>query len=277
MRAMPRRDDDQDVLGHYALGAERERLDSPFGQVELARTKEIVNRHLPPPPAIVADIGGGPGHYALWLASEGYRVVHRDLVPLHVEQLTAEANARGVAVSTAVADARRLDLADASVDVVLSLGPLYHLTRRADRLLALLEARRIVRPGGVVFAAAISRWAPRLHGYLVQRLDSEFEGFEAMLRVAEQTGRMPPFFEGSFAGYSHRPAQFRSEIRSAGLALLDLVAVEGIAFALSDLEERMADPAGRAIVLSTARALERVPELLGLGPHLVATARRPVE
>jgi hypothetical protein len=98
-----------------------------------------------------------------------------------------------------------------------------------------------------------------------------------MVRMAEKTGRMPQFFEGSFAGYCHRPGQLRAEIRSAGLELLDLVAVEGIAFAQSDLEERMADPASRAVVLDTARALERVPVLLGLGPHLVATACRPAE
>jgi hypothetical protein len=55
----------------------------------------------------------------------------------------------------------------------------------------------------------------------------------------------------------------------------DLVAVEGLAFALSDLEERLADPVGRAVVLDAARAIERVPELLGLGPRLLATARRP--
>jgi len=31
------------------------------------------------------------------------------------------------------------------------------------------------------------------------------------------------------------------------------------------------DPATGAVVLGTARALERVPELLGVGPHLLAT------
>jgi hypothetical protein len=51
--------------------------------------------------------------------------------------------------------------------------------------------------------------------------------------------------------------------------------VEGLAFALPDLDERLADATDRAVVLDAARALERVPELLGLSPHLLATARRP--
>ena len=51
------------------------------------RTRQIIARHLPPPPATVADIGGGPGRYSVWLATLGYRVLHRDVVPLHVDQL----------------------------------------------------------------------------------------------------------------------------------------------------------------------------------------------
>jgi hypothetical protein len=48
---------------------------------------------LPPPPAVIADIAGGPGRYALWLASLGYQVEHRDLMPLHVTQLPVAAAA----------------------------------------------------------------------------------------------------------------------------------------------------------------------------------------
>jgi 2-polyprenyl-3-methyl-5-hydroxy-6-metoxy-1,4-benzoquinol methylase len=72
--------------------------------VEFERTCEIVLRCLPAAPAVVADVGGGPGRYALWLADLGYRVEHRDLAPGHVEHLAS----RGAeAVTTRVADARR--------------------------------------------------------------------------------------------------------------------------------------------------------------------------
>jgi hypothetical protein len=54
----------------------------------------------------------------------------------------------------------------------------------------------------------------------------------------------------------------------------DLVSVEGPAFLLSDLAGRLDDPLDRAVVLDAARAVERVPELLGLGPHLLATGIR---
>src|SRR5215467_4369547 len=257
---------------YYERGEELSRLDEPQGQLEFERTKEIVLRHLPPPPAVVADVGGGPGRYTLWLAELGYRVVHRDLMPLHVEQLTA-ATAGNPRVESEVGDARELDLADDSADAVLLLGPLYHLESRADRLRALAESRRVVRDGGPVFAAAISRWAPRMDGILHVRLDKTVPGIVGGLEALERTGRLPPFGPAAFCGYTHRPGQLRAELVASGFRVVDLVGVEGPAYLLDDLPERMADDDGRRVVLETARALERVPELLGLGPHLVATLR----
>jgi SAM-dependent methyltransferase len=156
------------AMFEYEGGGERGRLDEPAGQLEFERTRQIITRHLPPPPATVADIAGGPGRYSLWLAALGYRVLHRDVVPLHVDQLRRQAGK--ARIDSAVADARDPGLDPGSADAVLLLGPLYHLDRRADRIQALASAAQVVRPGGPVFAAAISRWAARLDGVLRSRL-----------------------------------------------------------------------------------------------------------
>ena len=259
---------------YYLRGEEAERLaTSGAGQLEFERTQEIVLRHLPTPPAVIADVGGGPGRYAVWLAGLGYRVLHRDVVPLHVQQLRAAAAADG-AIDTAVGDARSLDLADASVDAVLLLGPLYHLARRAERVQALREARRVVRPGGPVFGAAISRWAARYDGVLRLRLYERVPDMLEAMGPLERTGVLPPLTPDGFTGYTHRPGQLRAEFTSAGLAVADLVNVECGAFLLPDLSERMADPVAREVIMDSARVLERVPELLGLGSHLLATGLR---
>jgi SAM-dependent methyltransferase len=279
---------DAEIAAYYARGEEAARLTvTAAGVLEFERTKEIILRRLPPAPALVADIGGGPGRYSQWLAGLGYEVEHRDLMPLHVEQLREElaqprddaAQPRDGAVQpgtvrTAVGDACAVDLPDASVDAVLLLGPLYHLKRRADRIAALAEARRILRPGGPLFAAAISRWAPRLDGELRGRLYEQFPEFRYDVVELERTGWGRPFYLGAFTAYYHRPAELRQEVRSAGLTVSDLVCVEGAAVLLGDLAERLADPDAWEVVLETARALERVPELLGIGPHLIVTAVR---
>jgi SAM-dependent methyltransferase len=259
---------------YYERGEEQDRLDRGAGALEFARTVEIALRHLPQPPSIVADIGGGPGRYSLWLAEFGYRVRHRDVVPLHVEQLTEEA-AGTDAIDTAVCDALDLDLDDESADAVLLLGPLYHLPSRDDRLTALVEARRIVRPGGVIVAAAISRWAPRLHSVLAEGLFRSLPELVDHLPDAERTGHLTPVFEGSFTGYTHRPDELADEVGTSGLDLVELLNVEGAAAMLPDLDTRLADATEREVVLDSARATEAVPELLGVGPHLLAVARRP--
>lgn len=260
---------------YYSLGRERERLSiDARGALEFERTTEIISRRLPAAPAVVADIGGGPGRYSLWLAQQGYQVEHRDLMPLHVAQLRAEVPV-GANVSARVADARELDLPDESVDAVLLLGPLYHLRLRADRIAALAQARRIVRPGGPVFVAAISRWAPRLDGELRQRLYQDFPVAREISRATERSGWLSPLRDGGFAAYCHRPGQLRTEVRDAGFEVTDLVSVEGAGFFLSDLPERRANRLDWEVVLDAARATERVPELLGVGPHLLATAARP--
>jgi SAM-dependent methyltransferase len=259
------------LRGYYDEGLEHDRLTQDRGLLEWARSTEIVLRHLPAPPAVVADIGGGPGRYALWLAELGYRVEHRDLMPLHVQQLRDEA--AGIeGLRTAVCDARDLDLDDASVDAVLLLGPLYHLRERADRIRALTEARRVVRPGGSVFVAAVSRWVTRILD-LRYRLYLDHPQLAELTSQVERTGWLPPLTPTSWTGYSHRPHQLRAELRDAGLAVADLVSVDGPALLLADLDARWDDPVERAAILDAARAFERVPELVGMGPHLLATAR----
>jgi SAM-dependent methyltransferase len=192
-------------------------------------------------------------------------------MPLHVQQLRDEA--AGIEdLHTAVCDARDLDLGDASVDAVLLLGPLYHLRERADRIHALTEARRVVRPGGPVFVAAVSRWVTRILD-LRYRLYLDHPQLAELTSHVERIGWLPPLTPTSWTGYSHRPHQLRAELRDAGLAVADLVSVDGPAFLLTDLDARWDDPVGRAAILDAARAFERVPELLGMGPHLLATAR----
>jgi SAM-dependent methyltransferase len=265
--------EDAALRAYYEQGMERDRLSDGHGHLEFTRTTEIVLRQLPAVPAVVADIGGGPGRYALWLASLGYQVEHRDLMPLHVEQLTADA-AGVTGIHTAVGDVRDLDLPGASVDAVLLLGPLYHLIDRAERIRALRECARIVRPGGPVFAAAISRWAARIDGMLRARIYLEDPAALELIDEVDRTGMLPPLHEGGFTAFCHRPGELRDEMGEAGLKVTDLVSVEGPASILGDLDERIADPADWSVVLEVARAIERVPELAGFGPHLVATGIR---
>ncbi|GAB3930619.1 hypothetical protein GCM10011575_47750 [Microlunatus endophyticus] len=257
------------MRAYYEQGKERDRLAGPKGSLEFARTKEIIQRRLPAAPAVVADIGGGPGRYSIWLAELGYTVQHRDLMDLHIRQLQAIGHP---AIHSASGDARDVDLPDASVDAVLLLGPLYHLPERADRIQTLHEARRISRPVSPIFIAAISRWAPRLDGVLQERLYEHNPEFLSLLTDVEHDGTLPPVVPNGFLGYTHRPTDLADEIAEAGLHLDDLVGVEGLPLSAADMQARAGDTTAWNVLLNAARVIERVPELLGVSPHLIATA-----
>ena len=259
-----------EILSHYSdrYDEENRLAGDPLGQVELARTKEIILRFLPPAPAKILDIGGGPGIYAEWLTGLGYEVNLIDPVPNHLE--TAEA--KGIA-SAWIGDARSLPHPDDSHDATLLLGPLYHLTEFVDRITALREARRVTRPNGPIFAAAISRFAPAIDGLHSGFIDDpEFQAImENDIRFGQHRNPIadPRYFT---TAYMHRPADLEREFIEARIRNVSLFAIEGIAWAAPDLEGRMADPAKRNTLLEVLRSLEGEPSILGVSPHLLAVA-----
>ena len=99
----------REVLAYYARGQEDERLDHDTGKLERCRTQELLLRYLPAPPAVLLDVGGVTGQYAIWLAARGYTMHLVDPVPLHVDQARARSAAQPHAPLASVSggDARR--------------------------------------------------------------------------------------------------------------------------------------------------------------------------
>lgn len=254
--------DSEALQAFYARDQERDRLASGLGLIEFERTVEIVHRTLPAAPATVADIGGGPGRYTDWLVGIGHTVVHRDLVPHHVEQLRSR---HGEGVDTAIGDARALDLADNAVDALLLLGPLYHLADEADRAQCLAEAVRITKPGGWIYAAVIGRWAARIQAVLTDREYQERPAVLERIDDLEATGLLRPVFEGSFTGNTHTPTQLHAEMTRDDMRLDAVLAIEGIASTWTDarVDEWLSNDTDRTVLYDSLRALEAVPDLMG--------------
>jgi SAM-dependent methyltransferase len=263
----------EDVVRFYAGVDEKPRLGAGYGRLEFARTQEVLRRHLPPPPAVVLDVGGGPGVYSAWLASLGYDVHLVDPVGKHLEQARELSSALA---SATLGDARRLEFASGSADALLLLGPLYHLPDRADRLAALREAARVTRPKGFVFVAAINRFASLMEG--LQRALIDDPQFAALLSRDLEDGQHrnitgnPEYFTTAFF---HHPDELQAEISEAGLSIVDVVGAEGPVWLARDFDERWDDPRRREQLLDLARKVEREPTLLGTSQHLLAVARVP--
>jgi len=265
-----------EVQRYYAEFPEESRLSSASGRLEFERTKDILARVLPPAPCRIIDVGGAAGIYSIWLASQGYEVHLVDASPRLVDEARKRngASAKPIA-SLAVGDARKLPQADKFADVVLVMGPLYHLTRADDRQLALHEARRVLKPGGILAAAAISRFASTLDG--LARGLSKDPAFRAMRdrdlvdgQHRNEAGNIQYFT----TSYFHRPDELVTEIESAGFGDATVYGVEGPGWRLSDIETRVNDAAQWEDLMHVARAIEREPSIIGASAHLLGVGRR---
>ena len=265
------------IAGYYDRAPEESRLEQGPFQLEEARTRELIQRLAPPPPGTVLDVGGAAGAYALWLADAGYTVHLIDAVP----RLVAEAERRSAAAglplaSCRVGDARGLNMPDGAADIFLLLGPLYHLTDARDRERALREAARVLKPGGWLFAAAISRWASALDGLARDLLQDPRFANIVQQDIRDGQHRNPTERLDYFTtAYFHRPEELAGEVLAAGLTVTAVYGLEGPGWILPDVAERMADPQRRATLLSVARMLETEPSVLGWSAHLLVVARRP--
>jgi ubiquinone/menaquinone biosynthesis C-methylase UbiE len=127
---------------------EEERLLKGTSRLEFHRTKQILSRYLPKKRhAIILDIRGGAGYYSRWLAGRSYSVHLVDVMPLHIRQAREmEKQSRTLLASISLGDARKLDFPDA--EAILLFGPMYHLIRKKERMAALSEAFRVLKPMG---------------------------------------------------------------------------------------------------------------------------------
>ena len=264
---------------YYAEFPEDDRLKSATGQLEFERTKTIVQRFLPRPPAVVADVGGGTGPYSFWLASFGYEVHLIDpsarLLQICENRLqlgSSDAGPRTVKVG----DARSLWLGEASCDAVLMLGPFYHLTKRDDRIRAAQESRRILKTGGYLFAATITRVAS-----FIDALSRDLLGDDAFLSIVRtdiQTGqhRNPTddisYFTDTFF---HLRAEIRAEVEAGGLEVVAQLPVEGIGTLAKNLDALWLDPQKRGTLLELLARTESIEEVNGASAHYITVGRKP--
>jgi len=266
-----------EIEAHYRQAEESQRLSNEWGELERVRTEAILSRHLPPPPAVILDVGGAAGAYAFPLAKQGYEVHLIDPVDLHREQARSYATSSGIALaSIARGDARHLDRPANSADAVLLLGPLYHLVERSDRLRALLEARRVLRPGGVVLAASISRFASLIDG--LSRGFFRDADFRKIVEADLSHGvhRNPTNELAYFTtAYFHRPEELATETRDAGFSNVQIQAIEGPAWSAGRFREVWEDPEQRRKLLEFLSLVEGEPSIQGASAHVMAVALRP--
>ncbi|WP_433384649.1 class I SAM-dependent methyltransferase [Actinoplanes sp. CA-142083] len=236
---------------------------SPHGRLEFLRTQELLRRHLPPGRHRILDVGGATGIHAAWLAADGNDVHVVDPVPAHV---AAAAALPGVTASEG--DARTLAAPDASADVVLLFGPLYHLTAASDRAQALAEAVRVLRPGGLLAAAGISRHLSLLeNGTNGQLTAADEPPIRQVIETGDYDGHV-----GFLASHFHTADELRTEVEAAISQDVTVYGVEGPAWPALDVAGLDAFDTLVDSALRCARIAERDPLLINASAHFLAIA-----
>ncbi|MFC7479333.1 hypothetical protein ACFQX7_03635 [Luedemannella flava] len=153
---------------------------------------------------------------------------------------------------------------------------LYHLTDRDDRVLAWREAGRAVRPGGVVVAATISRYASLMDGFAKGYFtDARFRPLVDGALASGRHANGDPTRQWFTTAYFHHPSELPLEVTDAGLVLDRVVAVESPLWLLGErLDEILADRVQVDLLLEMLRTVEADPTLLGASSHLLTIAHR---
>jgi ubiquinone/menaquinone biosynthesis C-methylase UbiE len=266
-----------EIEAYYSRWQESERLSRNEGELERVRTQELLTRHLPEPPAEIYDIGGGAGVHAFWLQARGYQVHLIDPIERHLIQARERETVSGLRLaSISQGDARELKVASGATDSVLLLGPLYHLLEKTDRLRALTEALRILKSGGILFAAAISRFASLMDGvgsgFFSDPQFREIVAGDLASGEHRNLSNHPHYFT---TAYFHRPEELREEVFEAGFSDVNVVALEGPVWCGEGIRKACGDRVQRERLLEFLRTVESEPSILGASAHFLAIARKP--
>jgi len=253
---------------YYSEGHEKDRLVSH--QLEKDRTLSILKRYLPKAPATILDIGGAAGAYAFPLSEMGYTVHLIDPIPLHIKQAKSYADSSSMKLASySVGDARDVEREDQSADAILFFGPLYHLVEKNDRLKALKEAYRLLKPNGLLFAVGISRFASFMDCLYKEVLDSKKE----VIKQELVTGIHHKITEGFDFGYLHTPSELKEEIQQSGFKNVSLFAIEGPVWHKEIVSNLNKDQSNWQELLTIIEKIETEESILGASAHIMAIGR----
>ena len=134
----------------------------------------------------------------------------------------------------------------------------------------------MVKPGGLVIAAAISRFASLFSGLAYGQIaDARFRAIVDRDLLDGQHRNPDRIADWFTTAYFHHPDELEREAAEAGAAIVELVGVEGLACWLPQLAEQWTDPELRESIVRTARVVESEPSLRGVSAHMLLVTRRP--
>lgn len=234
---------------------------SKAARVEFLTTVRYIERYLKPGGKIL-DVGAGAGEYSLYFSRKGYPVSALELADSNLaafrQKLTPEDTVQ-------LAQGNALDLSrygDASFDIVLLCGPLYHLHSEEDQLRCIAEATRVCKADGKLFLGFIS------NDMVILTMFNAHPDYFVNGDYDKETFRCD-----DFPFVFHTVDVCRELLRTGNLKVLHEVAADGMSELLKDKIDAMDDASYAQYLRYHFYACEK-PEHLGASNHLLFVAEK---
>ena len=223
----------------------------------------------------VLEVGFGTGYYTFGLARRGHRVTAIDLSDEFARRCQSMAEKLGFAesINFQVGDARQMDAVESEeFDAVLLMGPLYHLVLEEDRLRALREAFRCLRPGGIILSSLISRFA-----VLADQIKKNPNWIDDQERVWShiREGHRPDYVPRvGFRGYFVRTDEIAPLHQSAGFEMVKMAGVEPV-ISTDDESYNQLEGKRRELWLDLLYHVSGEESMIAGSRHILYVGRRP--
>ena len=232
--------------------------------IEYLTTMRYIQKFLKPK-AKILEIGAGTGRYSLALAKKGYDVTAIDLTPKHVEIMKRKSR-RLKNFQCMVADALDLSMfKNNSFDMVLNLGPMYHLFHQKDKNQAIKETLRVAKRGAVCMFAYLS------HGSIVTGYGLRYNKVADVYALMDKTGRIKDTPKEVFTSFYVE--DFKKQFTKTNTSYITNVAVDGIAYAMQDLVAQLSNKSYKAFLEWHFITCER-PDQQGFSSHLLYICKK---
>ena len=257
----------QKIIDSYSAANEKDRAETAgiYGMEFLYTKKymsEFINTNTD-----VAEIGCGGGYYGFYFSDKCKSYLGVDITPINVEEFKKAIKKNNLTnVRAEIGDAIKLNhIDDCKFDVVMCLGPMYHLNRD-DRCKCISECKRICKNGGIVSFAYINKTGVILKfGNIL--------GWENVLtdKIGENVidkgidDVRPDLF------FYTMPEEISSDAANAGLNIVKNV---GLDVLMDDKAIEQLSDSQRQVWFKLAKLLNESPSCVGISNHALLICRK---
>lgn len=264
----------QELIDQYTGVDEDGRLTRQFiTQMEFDTTMHVLKEYLTPEIKVIEQ-GAATGRYSLKFAKMGCDTTAIELVPDQVNILKRKATEQGLTLSIYEGNACSVPFVESdSHDLSVILGPLYHLQTQEERDQAISEAHRILKPGGVLAVAYISRYF--VAGMFAQQFPQLVT--PEVLSTLFESGLVPNKLADSFfnVGYFASPSEMERLVSEHGFTKLRHVATDGFGRYISSGVNKFTPEQYKTWLSYHLKTCDE-PSLLGSSNHGLMIARKVI-